>query len=319
MSAAGPPARCPLCDLDPAIAHVLQQRWLVWQCPACHLAWWNWPQFDPATLYDRDYFQSSAVNQGYNDYKALEPGVRRTARTRLARIAACGSRRPQRADATESRRPRGADATGRPKLFELGCGTGVFLDEARGAGWDVSGCEVSEYAAACARQRGLIVTTEAAGDVQLAPESLDAVVLWDVIEHLPDPFNTIAQASQALRRGGVLALSTGDVDSIAARLSGPGWHLFNLPEHLFFFSRTSLVRLLEKNGLRIVRCAYEAQWVPISYLAERVFKTMLSKPGPNKGSHEQTTADRSQPMPMWKRFTVPATLWDVLGVYAVRA
>jgi 2-polyprenyl-3-methyl-5-hydroxy-6-metoxy-1,4-benzoquinol methylase len=283
-----PPERCPICDQPPQTPMFLHGSIPLSQCPSCGLAWWEWRPFEPRRLYDRDYFESETAPEGYSNYAALEPGVRRTARARLDRIGAILPRR----------------VSAPPRVWEVGCGTGLFLDEARKRGWETSGVEVSPYAAAVARERGLAVE-ETAAEEAVPPTGVDVVAMWDVVEHLRDPFATIARASAALRQGGILALSTGDVRSVAARLSGPRWHLFNLPEHLFFFSRESLRRLLEANGLRIVRAAYESQWVPLSYLRERFVKSVLRRPAsPVRGR-------------AWG-WTVPATLCDVLGVYAMK-
>lgn len=281
------PRRCPACDAAPRPGLRLRGGQELLQCPACRLAWWAWEAFDPAAFYDRDYFQSAASSKGYSDYAALEPGVRRTARARLRRISRLLGHRPVRA------------------LLDLGCGTGVFLDEARRAGFEVSGVEVSPYGAAVAAERGLSVRRAALNDVELEPSSCDAVTLWDVIEHVPDPAETIARAAGALRPGGVLALSTGDVTSLCARLSGRRWHLFTLPEHLYFFSPASLCMLLQRAGLRVRRITREVNWAPLGYAVERLSKSLV-------GRHVRL------PMGPLARLVLPATLGDVLGVYATR-
>ena len=256
------------------------------------MAWWPWPAFDPAAFYDRDYFQSMGAAKGYADYASLEPGLRRTARARLRRIE----------------RLIGADAAPLPppRLLEIGCGVGVFLDEARRRGWEATGLEVSAYAAGAARRRGLDVQCAAIEDAALEHGRYDCVSLWDVIEHLRDPCAALARAADALRPGGVLALSTGDVTSLCARLSGPRWHLFNLPEHLFFFSPGSLRRMLAAAGCRLHRVTREVYWAPLSYLAQRAEKTL----GPVRMARRLSARAA--------RWPLPATLFDVLGVYALR-
>jgi SAM-dependent methyltransferase len=82
--------------------------------------------------------------------------------------------------------------------------------------------------------------------------SLDAVVLWDVIEHLPNPRATISRAWDWLRPGGIIALSTGNVSSLAARIHGPDWSLLTPPWHQFYFSRKTLKRLLESCGFEVI-------------------------------------------------------------------
>jgi SAM-dependent methyltransferase len=252
------------------------------------LGWWNWPEFSPRQFYDADYFQSAAA-RGYQDYASLEPGVRRTARARLKRITALLARHPA---------PRSKTI----RLLEIGCGTGCFLDEARPLGWEVRGIEVSEYAARRARQRGLTVDSVAIEECAIAGP-FDVVALWDVIEHLRAPGTVLQSAASALAPGGVLALSTGDLTSLCARLSGPRWHLFNLPEHLFFFSPRALKRLLARHGLHVAALTREVNWSPASYLLERVAKPLGLRP------------PRLLAASNW---VVPATLLDVVGVFAVR-
>lgn len=288
VSTAAPPA-CVACGAPPVSRLTLRNGAPLLCCPRCGLGWWPWPAFEPAEFYDVDYFQSDQAPKGYNDYRSLEPGVRRTARARLRRIARLAA-------------PPG-------RLFEIGCGTGVFLDEARAAGWQAAGLEVSPYAAAAARQRGLDV--QAVGIEQLAPDcagTCDCVVMWDVIEHLRDPAGALRAAVRLLRPGGVLALSTGDLGSWCARLSGSRWHLFNLPEHLFFFTRPSLARLVSAAGAQVRTMVSEVNWVPIAYLSERLAKSLRGAPA----------ARPAESRAAWARWVVPATLFDVVGVYAVR-
>ena len=285
-----PPSTCPLCGSPPFSSMRLSIGEPLLRCRDCGLGWWNWSSFDPSRFYDRDYFQSASAARGYSDYGALEPGLRRTARGRLRRL--------DRWNAAGRR-------TSPPRLHDLGCGTGVFLDEARRAGYRVSGVEVSAYAAEQARDRDLEVAVGLVETVPIEPASLDVITMWDVIEHLRDPVAAIRDAARGLKPGGVAALSTGDIASWCARLTGQKWHLFNLPEHLYFFTPRSLALLLESAGLVLRQTVREVNWVPLHYVAERLTKTMIGH-------------DRRLPLGVLEGLVVPATLGDVLGVYAVR-
>lgn len=288
------PARCIACGTAPVRGLTLPGDVPLRRCPRCGLQWWNWPRFDPTRFYDQAYFQSETDARGYDDYASLEAGVRRTARARLDRIASLLGPRPG------------------VRLFEIGCGTGLFLHEARKRGWEARGIEVSEYGASAARQRGLDVQSRAIEDADLPEADQDVVAMWDVIEHLRDPAGALECAGRALRPGGVLALSTGDVTSLCARWSGSSWHLYTLPEHLFFFSPEALRRLLRRAGCDPSRTVRETNWVPLRYIFERLRKSRGVLGRISASAPLRALASRLGGC------VVPATLLDVIGMYAVR-
>lgn len=139
-------------------------------------------------------------------------------------------------------------------VLEIGCAFGLFLDQARRRGWTVRGTEKSAHAGGWARRElGLDVDTAPDALANVASGSQDLVVLWDVIEHLRHPLDVVTEARRVLRPGGILALTTGDVGSLGARLYGRRWFLIAPPHHLFYFERRSMTRLLDKAGFSIRR------------------------------------------------------------------
>jgi SAM-dependent methyltransferase len=183
-------------------------------------------------LYGEAYWEDEGVT-GYGGYGDAEASKRHHFESLLDQLAAA--------------RPPG-------DLLEVGSAYGYFLDEARRRGWRVRGIEPSDHARAQARERfGLDVVESALADLPPEPESQDAIVMWDVIEHLPDPRRTLEAAHSRLRPGGVLALSTGDIGSAAARIQGRDWSLMTPPWHQFYFSRSTIRRLLESLGFRVER------------------------------------------------------------------
>ena len=183
-------------------------------------------------MYDEAYYEDP-LTPGYAGYGAAEARKRHHGRTLLNAIEA-----------------HAAPGT----LLEIGCAYGYFLDEARMRGWRVRGVEPSEHAARHARERlGLEVAAGPLGRRAPGQAAVDVVALWDVIEHLPSPRETVESLCTWLRPGGVLALSTGDVGSLTARLHGADWSLMTPPWHQFYFSRTTLRRLLEQSGFEVLR------------------------------------------------------------------
>ncbi|MFN8542849.1 MAG: class I SAM-dependent methyltransferase [Candidatus Binatia bacterium] len=280
------PTICPACDRVPQrVARRVQGREL-WRCPACGLRWWDFRGVDPGALYTGAYFRGEAAH-GYDDYYALRPALEHTGRIRLRRIA------------------RLLGVT-RGHLLELGCGPGFFLAVARAAGWETHGVELSADACRHACDvLGLSVTCAPAETTVVPPGSADLVVLWDVLEHLPDPAAALRTAAAALRPGGGLALTTGDVESVVARLSGERWHLYTFPEHLYFHTPRSVRTLLQRSGFEVRAIRREGMVVSAAYAVERVAKTLLGGRGRLR-------------LPALSRLCVPVNLGDVLAVYAIR-
>jgi SAM-dependent methyltransferase len=120
-------------------------------------------------------------------------------------------------------------------LLEIGCAFGLFLDQARRRGWQVRGTERSQFSGEWARTHlHLDVDTSPDALTKVPSGSQDVVVLWDVVEHLRYPLDTVREARRVLRPGGLLALTTGDVKSLGARIYGRRWFLVAPPHHLFY-------------------------------------------------------------------------------------
>jgi SAM-dependent methyltransferase len=150
--------------------------------------------------------------------------------------------------------------------LDVGCATGDFLEAARKAGVaGMRGVELSAFAVEQARSRGFPVERRDFADVEIAPASLDVVTMWDYIEHVPDPSASLRKAVAALRPGGYLALSTGDISSAVARLTGRFWHLMIPPRHLYFFTPGTMARLLADAGFAVVSCDRPGKRVPLDF------------------------------------------------------
>ena len=257
------------------------------RCRHCGLQWWDFSSLDLASLYGPAYFKGSN-GDGYDDYYALRTAMEETGRRRLRRI-------------------QNALGVNGGRLLDVGCGPGFFLGVARSAGWDVQGIELSEAASAYARETLQLPVLRSAIERGLVPSSsFDLVTMWDVIEHVPDPLRALQAAADALRIGGALVLTTGDVESVAAKLSGQRWHLYNLPEHLFFHSERSLRSLAERAGLRAVKVRREPMVISLPYAIERITRSYLGGIG---GQLRRWVPD----------VTFPVSLHDVMTLYAVRA
>lgn len=138
------------------------------------------------------------------------------------------------------------------KLFEIGSAYGFFLDSVKHHFDLVSGIDITNEGCVFAREQLGINVIE--GDyLDYAFEyKPDVFCMWDTIEHLPDPDLFIAKISQDISSDGLLCITTGDIDSFVARIRGPKWRLIHPPTHIHYFSRKTIIKLLNKYGFEIV-------------------------------------------------------------------
>jgi SAM-dependent methyltransferase len=153
------------------------------------------------------------------------------------------------------------------RLLEVGCACGFLLVAARERGFSVRGVEMSAWASRYARETyGLDVHTGTLEAAAVPAESVDVVVMADVIEHLYDPPATLREIHRILAPGGRLLLLTPDVGSRMARLAGPRWWGL-LDDHYFYFSRQTLRRVLEQQGFAVQRIRALGRVFPLAHWA----------------------------------------------------
>lgn len=154
------------------------------------------------------------------------------------------------------------------RILDVGCWVGWLLVAARDRGWDGTGVEPSDWAARVAREdHGLRVLHATLDEVPDGP--FDAIVLGDVIEHLPDPAAALAVLRGRLRPGGVLVLMVPDAGSRVARLLGRRWWSV-IPTHVQYFTRRSLALLLRRKGLQPVHASTDPKAFTVAYYGSRL-------------------------------------------------
>jgi SAM-dependent methyltransferase len=203
-------------------------------CPTCgHL------QVDP--MPDRVDYEDTASD----DYELEEAGQRATARGALERI--------------ERHAPR------RGRLLDYGSWVGFLGSEAGARGWEAVGVEPSRWAAERARGRGV----EIVDSDRLPDRAFDAVVLGDVIEHLPDPGAELERLGRLLEPGGVIWIATPDAGSRVARVLGRRWWSV-IPTHVHLFTRASIRALLERHGFELLAVRTSPKTFSVGYYLDRI-------------------------------------------------
>jgi SAM-dependent methyltransferase len=154
-------------------------------------------------------------------------------------------------------------------LLDVGAYTGVFVDIAGRHGWGAWGVEPSKWAVEHAQAQGLRMKLGTLESADFPEHTFSVVTMWDVIEHVTDPLNTLKAAGRVLQPGGLLVVHTMDIDSLFARLMGKRWPWF-MEMHLFYFSRRTMAAMLEKAGFEVLWIGAQGRYLQAGYLASRV-------------------------------------------------
>jgi SAM-dependent methyltransferase len=158
----------------------------------------------------------------------------------------------------------------RGRLLDVGCATGVLVEAATARGWHALGVDVSAFAIAQCRTRGLNVRQGDLSSTDLADASFDVAVLDDTIEHLLDPGHALDELRRVLTPGGVITLNTPNDGGWLRRAMGRHWFHCKPPEHLYYFSPTTLRALLEAHGFHRVETELSGKYVTARYLCDRL-------------------------------------------------
>jgi 2-polyprenyl-3-methyl-5-hydroxy-6-metoxy-1,4-benzoquinol methylase len=241
--------RCPLCTADSApLYDRMRDRWCgvpgEWSlraCTSCELVWID-PQ--PDTLH------IAAVNSGdyYTHTPATDARASLSARALLSVTGMLPIIRELRAARTMflPEQPQG-------RLLDVGCGNGGFLATMQQRGWDVEGVEPDLAAAAIASHA--IGRQVFAGPLEAAPfaeGSFAAITMNHVIEHVPEPVQTLRACLRLLQPGGALHITTPNTTSLGRRVFGPAWLHWDPPRHLFLFNSRNLRAVVEHAGFDAV-------------------------------------------------------------------
>ena len=139
------------------------------------------------------------------------------------------------------------------KILDFGCGTGNFLIAANTGNYELLGYDISESAKKTAEEKTkLKILSGSITANSFKSNSLDCIVCFDVIEHLPDYREKLLLFNRWLKKGGYLFISTPNTRSWDALVMGKSWYGFRkYPEHVVYFSPKSITTVLNENGFEV--------------------------------------------------------------------
>ena len=227
------PVDCAVCRVDHAEKVFVKEGFTFVRCKQCGLVYVN-PQCATEKLIESyemnaslDYWVDVLLSQGEQEYDVDKF------------TAACQTLE----ELTPGRR-----------VLDVGCSIALFLKIAKARGWDTLGLELNRKAVKHAVEvYGLDVRPQLLHEAALAPESFDAVTLWEVLEHVSDPRDVLAQCSAVLKPSGILAILVPNRDALSARIMRQACSCFGGRNHLWYFDIRTLSALLEQTGLEVVK------------------------------------------------------------------
>jgi SAM-dependent methyltransferase len=221
---------CPCCPGVERRAVGAKDGFALFECAVCSLLYVD-PMPDDETLarFYRHYHKTA-------QYTAKLDAKRRRAARRIRRL---------------SRRVRGN------RFLDVGCNAGFAVEAARQAGFDATGIDIDTDAIAQAQTLFPAATFEAISLEALAAtgQTWDLVYCSEVIEHLRRPRDFVAALAGVVAPGGLLFLTTPDMGHFTLPRDRLAWDNVRPPEHLLYFNRRSLRRLLGTQGFIDVRIA----------------------------------------------------------------
>jgi len=136
------------------------------------------------------------------------------------------------------------------RILDVGCGTGDFLNKCKSKNWETKGVEPSEIARNQAINNHKLDVEEST-DLSKLEGEFDIITMWHVLEHVPILNETLVQFNQLLSKKGKIIIAVPNLESYDAKYYKEYWAAYDLPIHLYHFSKKSICTLFEKHGFSL--------------------------------------------------------------------
>jgi len=125
-------------------------------------------------------------------------------------------------------------------ILDIGAGTGDFLSFIQSESMSVTGIEPNPKARELAKNKGFFLEE----DIKNVKGKLfDVITMWHVLEHIPNLEETIIDLESLLKPNGVLIVAVPNFYSFDAAYYKSLWAAFDVPRHLWHFSKVSMNKL----------------------------------------------------------------------------
>ncbi len=155
-------------------------------------------------------------------------------------------------------------------VLEIGAYYGVLGSVLKDKVKNYSGLELSAHSTNYAKDNfKLNIYNETIEDHLKKEKKYDLIIMADVIEHFSDPFKVLSQINELLNENGKLILTTFNIDSLYAKITGRNYH-WMIPFHMVFFSNKTLETFGKNNNLKLVKILNDPRYISFEYLMEKL-------------------------------------------------
>jgi 2-polyprenyl-3-methyl-5-hydroxy-6-metoxy-1,4-benzoquinol methylase len=148
-------------------------------------------------------------------------------------------------------------------ILDYGAGKGDFSAHMVQSGFNVIGFEPDSDARKLALEKNDITLTESINSI---PESsIDAITMWHVLEHIPNPNEIITQLKTTLKQSGLIIIAVPNYKSFDSEYYGKYWAAYDVPRHVAHYDFNSMSRLLNQNGLKVIQT--KRMWFDSTYVS----------------------------------------------------
>ncbi|WP_445712432.1 class I SAM-dependent methyltransferase [Flavobacterium sp.] len=135
-------------------------------------------------------------------------------------------------------------------VLDIGAGTGDFLIAAKKSNWNTIGIEPSEKAKKIAIDKGVSFENSLS---DLNNESFDVITMWHVLEHVPNLEFQITELKRLLKPNGTIIIAVPNFKSYDAKYYKSFWAAFDVPRHLWHFSKKGIDLLFQKQNMKLIK------------------------------------------------------------------
>jgi len=151
--------------------------------------------------------------------------------------------------------------SGELSILDIGCGTGDFLVACKNRGWEVHGIEPNKMARQIASEKLHLLNDRKSDeiihtDIQELLKSnkkYDVISMWHVLEHVSNLKEYIEYLKGLLNPNGTLIIAVPNFKSYDAEYYKEYWAAYDVPRHLWHFSKKSIGLLFEKVNLEVIK------------------------------------------------------------------